>query len=385
MFVRKSCQCIMKKLFFDGETDRRIPRQSNIELLRIIAMLLIVAHHFSLYSGFDFSNDAVTINKLWIQFIKIGGKIGANVFVLISGYFLISAKSLKTNKVIKLWVQIFTYSSVIFALFIATGKEPFGIRELIKHLLPITFSQWWFVSAYFVLYLLSPYINIFLNSLDKKNYQRFLVLLTACWCIVPTLTGKSFESNNLLWFVYLYACAGYIRLYNPKTNVKGIIYILLSFLVTVLTFCSVIVFDVLGTKISFFRDNPTLFYGMQMLPILIISVLMFIGFKKISVRQSRIINLISSATFGVYLIHDAGYVRLFLWRTIFRSASYSDSNFLILYSFVVIATVFVICTFVELIRIYFLEKHYLSFIDSIAEKIDNCKEKFFSFSFFDKI
>lgn len=238
---------------------------------------------------------------------------------------------------------------------------------------------------YFVLYLLSPYINTFLNVLDKKTYQRFMILLTVCWCIIPTLTGLPFESNNLLWFVYLYACAGYIKLYSPKTNVKGTIYILLSFLVTILTFFSVLVFDVLGTKITLFGNHATFFYGMQKFPILVISILMFIGFKKINIRYSCIINIISSATFGVYLIHDDSYIRPFLWQTVFRNASYSDSNFLILYSLIVITIVFVICTFVEVIRIYLLEKHYLNLINIIAKKIDNCKEKFFSLSFFDKM
>ena len=60
-------------------------RQSNIELLRILAMILIIAHHFALFGAFGFSETAVSINKLWIQFIQIGGKIGVNIFILISG------------------------------------------------------------------------------------------------------------------------------------------------------------------------------------------------------------------------------------------------------------------------------------------------------------
>ena len=63
----------------------KINRQSNIELLRIIAMIFIIAHHFAVHGGFNFSTDIITVNSLWIQFIKIGGKIGVNIFVLISG------------------------------------------------------------------------------------------------------------------------------------------------------------------------------------------------------------------------------------------------------------------------------------------------------------
>ena len=88
----------------------KAPRQSNIELLRIVAMIMIIAHHFSFHGGFKFSSDTITATRFWVQFLLIGGKIGVNIFMLISGYFLVSARSLKTNKVLKLWLQIFTYS-----------------------------------------------------------------------------------------------------------------------------------------------------------------------------------------------------------------------------------------------------------------------------------
>ena len=60
-----------------GQTgSRHALRQSNIELLRIVAMVLIVAHHFAVHGGFDFPLANITVNRLWIQFIQIGGKIG---------------------------------------------------------------------------------------------------------------------------------------------------------------------------------------------------------------------------------------------------------------------------------------------------------------------
>lgn len=373
------------KYITHNSTSNLIPRESNFELLRIVSMIIIIAHHFSYHSGFMFDNDTITINRLYVQFIQIGGKIGVNVFVLISGYFLISAKSIKMNKVIKIWMQIFTYSSIIYVIFIATGIEPFTIKKLISHCFPVTFSQWWFASTYFVLYLISPYINVLLNSLNKKNYQHFLVSLTVLWCIIPTFTSKSFESNRLLWFIYLYACAGYMKRFNLKTKVKGIVYILLALAITILTFFSAVVFDVLGTKISVFVDHATYFYGMQMIPILIISILLFVGFSKLNIGYNRIINIIASTTFGVYLIHDNSYIRLLLWETIFKNASYQNSSLLIPYSLFVIAIVFSLCVIIELARTYLLEKHYINAINFVAKKADVCKEKFFSLRIFDKI
>ncbi len=70
--------------------ERVEQRQSSIELLRIIAMILIVAHHFEIHGGFAYPQDAVSVNRIWMQFISSGGKVGVNIFVLLSGYFLVS-------------------------------------------------------------------------------------------------------------------------------------------------------------------------------------------------------------------------------------------------------------------------------------------------------
>lgn len=74
-------------------TDRICNRNSSIELLRIISMILIVFHHFAFHGGFKWQTNSVTISHFWYNFIYGGGKIGVNIFVLISGYFLIDRKT----------------------------------------------------------------------------------------------------------------------------------------------------------------------------------------------------------------------------------------------------------------------------------------------------
>lgn len=102
---------------------------------------------------------------------------------------------------------------------------------------------------------------------------------------------------------------------------------------------------------------------------LLISFLMFLGFKKINIGYNRIINIISSAVFGVYLIHDNSYVRPFLWKTIFNN-SWFKSNIFIPYSIIVIALVFITCTAIELLRIYVLEKHYMKSMNKVAKLLN---------------
>lgn len=361
----------MKVIDVDMQNKNSV-RQSNVELLRIIAMVMIVGHHFAVHGwegGFPY--PSISVNRLWIQFIQMGGKIGVNVFVLISGYFLIVAPKIKISKVIKFWLQIAFYSFIIFALFVGTGIKPFGIIELVKHIFPVIMDQWWFASTYFVLYLLSPYINILLKNLNRRQYIIFLVLLGGCWCVIPTFTAQNFQSNSLAWFVYLYAIAGYIKLFGLKKNVTSKKWILLAIFFAFLTYLSVVMFDLLGMKVVFFGKHATFFYNMQSFPMLVISVSLFLGFRALNIDCNKFVNTISAATFGVYLIHDDPYVRDFLWSRVVKTTSYTTSKILILYSLIVTALVFVVCTMIELLRIHVIEKRYMPGVMRLAQSLED--------------
>jgi surface polysaccharide O-acyltransferase-like enzyme len=316
----------------------------------------------------------------------MGGKIGVDIFVLISGYFLVTSSKIKIFKILKLWLQLFFYSVLLYLVFILTGQEDFSIRTFINTCLPVLNSNWWFASTYFVLYLISPFINIFLKAMDKKQYQRFLCLLLVIWCFIPTFTRCDFQSNYLLWFIFLYSIAAYIRLWTDQSKLSEIyIYIYISIAVIALNFIVAAAFDVIGTKKPFFGTNATWFYGMQSIPILVISVCLFLGFKGMKIGFKKRINILSAATFGVYLIHDNQYVRSFLWKELFKNAAYSNTLFLIPYSIMVILIVYIGCTCIELIRIHCLEKWYLKYIRKFSDKIETIIEQFFSSKLFEWI
>ena len=59
---------------FNTKTGHDVYRKSNIELLRIISMIIIIAHHYAVHGGFNFSTQNITINRLWIQFLTLGGE-----------------------------------------------------------------------------------------------------------------------------------------------------------------------------------------------------------------------------------------------------------------------------------------------------------------------
>lgn len=359
-------------------------RKSNIELLRIFAMIMIIAHHVAVHAGFSFDPQVISVNRLWIQFIEMGGKIGVNIFVLISGYFLSASARFKSGKLINFWIQLVTYSVVFFCAHAFLGTNNFTVSGLYEALLPITFDCWWYASTYFVLYLLHPFINIFINSLDKIKYKMLLLILTVCWVLIPTFTGMKFQISNLLWFIYLYLLAGYIRKYGSEWKMRPAKGLMTAVIFTAVNFIGFVLFDFLSATNEALVIHRDAFYIMNSLFMFMISLSLFMAFLNMDIPYKKSVNIISSAMFGVYLIHDHPYIRTVSHKIIFKQASYSEEWFLVPYTVAIIVGTFVVCTIAELARIYILEKNYAGVVDKLANKADRLKNRILSSDIFNK-
>lgn len=122
-----------------GGAISKTPRSSNLELYRIICMLMIVAHHYVTNSGLtgvgeplmtDFSSKSV-----FLFIFGAFGKTGINCFMMITGYFMCTSK-ITFRKILKLLTQIYFYRIFLFALFLSTGYETMSTMRLLKLLMP---------------------------------------------------------------------------------------------------------------------------------------------------------------------------------------------------------------------------------------------------------
>ena len=331
---------------------------------------MIVFHHFAVHGGFVWTSSSSLVPRLWYNFILMGGKVGVNVFVLISGYYLISSKDefFRLSRVFKFWGQVFFYSVVLLALTLLSGSASFSLGDTVKSLMPITFTKWWFASTYFVLYLFHPFLNKLLCNLSKSSYQRLLILLVICWSLIPTFTKSAFESNSLVWFATLYAIAGYIRLYGFHKKFTTRFYFVLFLIASLLTYLSSVAFMVLGKYISAFQNTTTYFYGQEKITILLVSLSLFMVFETLKMNYHKWINFTATATFGVYLIHDNPFMRRLLWVDVFKNASYQNSLWLIPYSIAVSLAVYLGGTLIDLTRQYLIEKPLMKLVTPILDK-----------------
>lgn len=346
-------------------------RNSSIELLRIISMAMIVLNHFASHGGFSFDAKVLTVPRLWYYFILMGGQIGVDVFILISGYFLAvsSSKNFNLKKVLKFWGQVAFYSVAFYFVFCAVGKVDFKLSSCVKAFFPITFDSWWFASTYFVLYLIHPFINMLLQKLDKKSYQALIVIELILWSVIPTFTTASYQSNNLIWFITLYCIGGYIRTFglNPRFTKKHYVCFLILF--SALRYLSCVVLMLLGTKIQYAANHSVIFYTRQSVLTLLCALSFFMIFEKWNLRYNKRINLIASASFGVYLIHENVFVSPFLWQELFKNAHYQNSLLVIPYSVMAALLVYAVCTLIDLLRQYAFEKPFMKLVNRYSEKI----------------
>ena len=347
------------------QSTKIINRNTSIELLRIISMIMIMFHHFAYHGNFEWNFNEFTLPHLWYDFILMGGKVGVDIFVLISGYFLIenTEKLFQPKKLLKFWGQVVFYSIMTYLLSVMLRLNAFEIKQLIKVCLPITYPGWWFASTYFMLYLIHPFLNKLLYGLSKTEYQYLILMMVLCWSIIPTATTQLFESNSLLWFVTLYGIAGYVNLYGGNQKLQSKHYFSLYFMVLIITYTVSTTFLFLGTKKEEWSTHAIDFFEIERLPILLMAITLFMGFVTLKMNYHKWINMIASATFGVYLIHDSSYIRYYLWTNIFKINQYQDSTFLILYSILVVFILYVSCTMIDLIRKKLVEKPYMLFVN----------------------
>lgn len=348
-------------------------RSSNLELLRILAMLGIVASHYNgLIMPQLMESDTPLANFLLVQ--STWGKIGINCFMLISGYFMCQIDA-SWKKFLKLLAWVYFYIIVIQIPLILLGKIPNTIQSWIGILFKWkSFDMDHFVTSFLIFYLFTPFIKIFIHSLSQKQLERIIILLSIFFIgyyNTPGFNdGMGFMIQPLVWFTYLYLVAGYVRLYDNPFMRKGVYFWGGQLLIgVVMVFVSTIVLHKLAmanvieqSKIFRYSGYPNSIFAV------ITSFSAFMFFLKLRLPYSKIINLLGAATFGVLLIHtNCEYVYNFVFDNLLRSTEVVDFTFVngaCIFSFSILV-LFVACAIIDILRKIYIEPFLLRKIYSI--------------------
>jgi len=339
-------------------------RDSNIELFRILTMLVIIAHHYVVNSG-DLSlireAGATASNSLFLLLFGRGGKTGINCFVLITGYFMVNSR-INLRKILKLVLEIEFYNIIIALILTATKNANYTTSDLIIGLCPIESISNSFISCFLVFYLFIPFINTFLKAIDERQHRYLIGLCILIFSLMPII-HIDVKFNYVEWFAVLYIIAAYIRLHPHKLfqNKKICSLALLSSIA-----CSWATVFLGAWRFDHFGKQAWYTYVSDSNAILALTtaVTAFLFFRNLNIGYSKIINTVSASTFGVLLIHaNSGYMREWLWHKTLQNTSYFHSDLLALHAIGSVLGIFVTCTILDFLRIQLLEKPFFKWLD----------------------
>lgn len=242
---------------------------------------------------------------------------GTDIFVLISGYFMVKTMP-NVKRIVSIWLQMLFYSIGIYVVLVATGYASFSVVELIKHCLPVAFNQYWFMRVYFYLLICAPFINILIHSLSEKGHR--LLILTGIFLMVlpasvPGISVFNKEAGNgILWFMLLYVTGAYLSMYPPMRRVQ--FYSIIAVSMILFAWSSQIGIEYISNRLGYAGMGISRFSTFDSFPIYVFSVcvLCLAICKKSSKSANSLLLFFSGSTAGIYMIHEHPIVRSLLWK-----------------------------------------------------------------------
>lgn len=203
-------------------------RKSNFELLRIVSMVMIVSYHYAVHgiqkildnsSAYAIYLQGSIEHRLFTSFFTPGGAVGVALFFMISGYFLVNSSKVSLHKVVLESLYYAVFSVILVLIFELVGggtdysKIGIAAASLENIFTPVTNGNWWFITVYLFLILMSPVINKFLNRLNERGFILFVIFAWAIWYCFPM--AFEYQYLNIQKAIFFYIVGAWMRKLKP--------------------------------------------------------------------------------------------------------------------------------------------------------------------------
>lgn len=291
-------------------------RKSGIELLKIIAIFLIIISHTTqtLYQKPEYINEitkplinlsvaSLDIKHIILQIVSYFGSIGNTIFFICSAWFLCNKEESNKSKLIKMFLDVLIISILYLVAFLLSS-EKLTLGLIAKSFLPNAYSNNWYISCYILFCLIYPMINKYIKSINQKEHAKLNIVFCSIYFIISFVIPGAYFSNNIIVFIVLFVLISYLNKYcieycnDTKANI----------IVAVIGALGLILIQVFSNYISLMipslSEKILLRWRSGNNPFLIIMVIgLFNIFNNLSIN-SRLINNISGCSMYIYLIHE---------------------------------------------------------------------------------
>lgn len=284
-------------------------RQSNMELLRIISMLMVVTVHIDGSLGLPHPESMADVSardacQLIIEALAI---IGVNSFTMISGYFGIR---LRVRSVVSYLGQCMFYAVLIYTLFSIAEPWRFTLKGWFESWLVLTHTDLWYVPAYFGLMLLSPFLNGGCRCLKKRTFGLLIAVLLIYNVWAGWWWGGKFNPTGytLVQLVTVYLTGRYFGMHVNIDGCRRATVRLLSAGTYLISTAATLYLWMLVPEKALAYNSPF---------VLTATFGLFVFFMSLDFT-SPAVNYIARSAFAVYLVHKAPQVFVSVFRPLVR-------------------------------------------------------------------
>ena len=343
-------------------------RQSGIELLKLIALFLIVVSHMTgtisnSHEYIWYPEYTIPINKatrdlqIWIlNFYSHLGALGNLIFFISSFWFLCEDKKRGLKKIVLLAVDVWLISVIV--LIGAASQIEIPAELVIKSFFPTLFGNNWFISCYILIFAIHPILNLAIKNLDQKSLLLICLVIVTIYFVLGMITNFFF-SNNLVIFVGLYFVVAYVKKYGEgiTSNIRINTLIFLSALCCLLVMIASL--ELVGLKIEFLQNQVTHWARNSNLCLLLMAFSLFNIFRSYDFVDKKI-NALASLSLFVYVIHEN-----LIFRDLFRPYIFTLLHDRFGYDY--IAIWILVLALILFVCVIFLSIAYKSFVQRLTK------------------
>lgn len=351
-------------------------RNANVDLTRIIATMFVIILHVLGIGGIlrYFSPNTVSYWVIWLLEIFAFGAV--NIFALVSGYIMVN-KNIKLKSILGLWFQVLFYSCLIGTIFFVFVPETRVLKNIVFTVLPILGGQWWYITAYFGLYIFIPILNSAVNHISRNIFRAVLFVSLILFCTAGVLAPNDpfvFNSGySVIWLILIYLFGAYIKKYEVHKDItarKSLIGFLCAILVGFL-----IKFGIyFGTKyiLGNALESDFVSYMMFTTVFAAIFVLLFCLNIKINTVSQKIISFFAPLSLGIYLIHSHPLVFRFVLEDLFLPYTKMSLGAMIGCVLLTTIVIYLLCATIEWLRIQLFKVVHMNELCGFLEKKITC-------------
>lgn len=292
-------------------------RQTGIELLKVIAIFLIIQSHVvqTLGSPSEVVGDRSYLiayyraSSGWRNFILVQlrycGVVGNLIFFVSSAWFLTESCRCNMRKWFSMLTEVWTISVLILLAVRFLGRETIGVSMALKCLAPTMFANNWYLTCYLMFYPLHPYLNAGMDSMDQKTLLRWCTALLTAFFGLQFLTDRLLlGSHPILTWITIYALVFYLKKYMSHTMDNCRLNRYLFLIALVLHLSSILLLNALFGVTMTDNNIQLLHFYKNANPFLLIMVISLFNLARNVKLHSRFINEVSGLSMLIYILHE---------------------------------------------------------------------------------